>query len=234
MIQPDTSALQSVTQAVARRYSCRAFLPTPVDPACVQSILEKAQRAPSGGNLQPWHVDVLMGDVLAHYVAAVAEARQTHPRGEPPEYAVYPSPVPEPYESRRYGVGEDLYAALSVPREDKQGRLRQYLKNFTFFGAPAALMISIDRRMGPPQWADMGMYMQTVMLLAAEAGLDTCAQEIWCVWPKLTAKCLNWPPERMVFAAIALGYGDADAPVNRWRADRAPLPQTVQMHGRLK
>ncbi|MGL4812832.1 MAG: nitroreductase [Beijerinckiaceae bacterium] len=217
----------SVSEALIRRYSCRAFLPTPVDPALVRLMLEKAQRAPSGGNLQPWFTDVLVGQRRDDFVAAVAAARQALPRGEPPEYDVYPSPVPEPYETRRFGVGEDLYAALGVPRTDKQGRLKQYLKNFEFFGAPAAVMISIDRRMGAAQWADMGMYMQSLMLLAAEAGLDSCAQEIWSVWPKLTARFFGWPPERMVFAAIALGYGDADAAVNRWRAARAGLGETA-------
>lgn len=223
-------SLATVSQAVTRRYSCRAFLPKPVDEALLRAILDKAQRAPSGGNLQPWHGDVLMGAAMQRFVAEVAEARKTLPRGEPPEYAVYPSPVPEPYEARRFGVGEDLYAALGVPRADKQGRLRQYLKNFAFFGAPAALIVSIDRRMGAPQWSDMGMYMQTVMLLAAEAGLDSCAQEIWHVWPKLTARFFGWPKERMVFAAIALGYGDDSAAVNRWRSERAPAEQSCVFH----
>lgn len=220
----------TVSEAVARRYSCRAFLPKPVDTALLRDILEKAQRAPSGGNLQPWHSDLLTGEATKRFVAEVAEARKTLPRGEPPEYAVYPSPVPEPWETHRFRVGEDLYAALGVSRTDKQGRLAQYLKNFEFFGAPAALMVSIDKRMGPAQWADMGMYVQTVMLLAAEAGLDSCAQEIWAVWPKLCARFFGWPRERMVFAAIALGYGDAEAPVNRWRAARAPLAEAVRFH----
>lgn len=220
----------TVSQAVARRYSCRAFRPEPVNAVLLVDILAQAQRTPSGGNLQPWYGDLLTGDATKRFVAAVAEARKTHPRGEPPEYDVYPNPVPEPFESRRFGVGEDLYAGLGVPREDKQGRLRQYLKNFEFFGAPAALFISIDRRMGAAQWADMGMYMQTIMLLAAEAGIDSCAQEIWSVWPKLCAKFFGWPKERMVFAAIALGHGDQDAPVNRWRAERAEWDDGVRCH----
>ena len=46
-----------VFDAVASRYSCRAFLPTPIPEATVRDILECAARAPSGGNVQPWRVD---------------------------------------------------------------------------------------------------------------------------------------------------------------------------------
>jgi nitroreductase len=36
-----------VREAVATRFSCRAFLPTPVPLAVVRDILERAARAPS-------------------------------------------------------------------------------------------------------------------------------------------------------------------------------------------
>ena len=53
-----------VREAVASRYSCRAFLPTPVPIETVIDILNCAARAPSGGNLQPWLVHVLAGERL--------------------------------------------------------------------------------------------------------------------------------------------------------------------------
>ena len=46
----------SVSEAVATRMSCRAFLKTPVSGQTLREILEAAKQAPSGGNLQPWHV----------------------------------------------------------------------------------------------------------------------------------------------------------------------------------
>src|SRR5262245_11350006 len=103
--------------------SCRAFLPTPVPQHTVRTILDHARRAPSGGNLQPWHVYVLTGRVLEEFRARVRERLSAHPRGEGSEYDVYPPELKEPYRSRRFKCGEDMYATISVPREDKPARL---------------------------------------------------------------------------------------------------------------
>jgi nitroreductase len=226
---PEPPAL-TVSEAVAARYSCRAFLPTPVDPRLVREILERARRAPSGGNLQPWRVDVLTGGALTRFLAEIGRRREASPRGEGVEYDVYPRPVPDPWERRRFAVGEDLYASIGVKREDRAGRLKQFFRNYEFFGAPVAMFVSIDRRLGPPQWSDVGMFMQTLMLLAAERGLATCAQEAWAVWPRAVARFLGWPPEQMLFSGLALGFADESAAVNRWRSQRAPLAETVVFH----
>ncbi len=53
--------MMDVREAVASRYSCRAFLPNPVPEATVREIVERAARAPSGGNLQAWRVYAIAG-----------------------------------------------------------------------------------------------------------------------------------------------------------------------------
>ncbi|MDB5457180.1 MAG: nitroreductase, partial [Caulobacter sp.] len=186
-----------VAQAVERRMSVRAFKSDPIPGAVVREILERAARAPSGGNLQPWRVHALAGAPLAAFKALIAP-RLAAPDG--PEYAVYPPNLWEPYRTRRFQVGEDLYAALGIPREDKLRRLTQFARNGGFFDAPVALFFSIDRGMGPPQWSDLGMYMQTVMLLAVERGLDTCAQEFWSQYAKTVSDFLDLPDDHMVFS----------------------------------
>jgi hypothetical protein len=122
--------------------SCRAFLPTPVPQQTIRTILDRARRAPSGGNLQPWHLHVLTGRVLAEFRAMVQERMHAHPRGEGSEYDVYPPELKEPYRSRRFKCGEDMYATISVPREDKLGRLLNFARNFEMFGAPAAMFFA--------------------------------------------------------------------------------------------
>ena len=52
----------SVSEAIDRRMSVRAFLPDPVSLETVREILDVARRSPSGGNLQPWNLDVLAGE----------------------------------------------------------------------------------------------------------------------------------------------------------------------------
>lgn len=221
----------NVADAIASRTSCRAYRPTPVPEATVRAILETARRSPSGGNLQPWHLHVLTGAPLAELLADIHRKLSQSPRGEGTEYDIYPPELWEPYRSRRYKCGEDLYATIGVPREDKLARLRQFARNYEFFGAPVGLFFFIDRGMGPPQWADLGMFMQSVMLLAREHGLDTCPQEAWSAWHRTVGEFLSVPAELMLFAGMALGYRDGEAPINRLRTDRAALEEFGELQG---
>jgi nitroreductase len=221
----------NVSDAVATRMSCRAFLPTPVPEATLRAILDAARQAPSGGNLQPWRVYALTGEPLGELIALVRAKLHTHPRGDGSEYEIYPTGLWEPYRSRRFKCGEDMYASIGVGREDKLARLLQFARNFEFFGAPVGLFFCLDRRMGPPQWSDVGMYIQTVMLLAREHGLHTCAQEAWSVWYRTVGEFLNLPPELMLFSGMALGHRDESAPINSLRTDRAPLEEFAELRG---
>jgi nitroreductase len=220
----------SVSEAVDRRMSVRGFLPKPVPCETVREILDKARRAPSGGNVQPWKVDVIAGEALSKFNAVIAEKLQTM-EAEPAQYEVYPPKLWEPHRSYRYKTGEDLYALINIPREDKMGRLRQLAENFRFFGAPVGLFFSLHKKFGPPQWSDIGMYMQTVMLLATERGLDTCAQEAWSRYPETIKSFCGLDDDAVVFSGMAMGYRDPHHPLNRLRTDRASLDVIATFHG---
>jgi nitroreductase len=220
-----------VTEAILGRSSCRAFTEQPVRIETIRSILEVARRAPSGGNLQPWHVHVLAGEPLREFRDLMAGKLPNLPGGEGSEYPIYPSHLKDPYRSRRFKCGEDLYATIGIERADRAGRLAQFAQNYNFFGAPAALFFSIDRQMGSDQWADVGMFMQNIMLLVHEHGLRSCPQEAWAVWHKTLAEFLQLRPELMLFCGMAIGYGDETAPINRLRTDRAPLGEFVTFVG---
>lgn len=217
----------NVSQAVAQRISVRAFRPDPIPGVLVREILEAAARAPSGGNLQPWRVHALTGAPLE---ALKSKVRQ-NPFGETPEYDVYPANLWEPLRTRRFQCGEDLYATIGIPREDKAARLAQLAKNGELFGAPVGLFFSLDRKVGPPQWSDVGMLMQTIMLLAVERGLATCAQEYWARYPQTLADILKLPEDHMIFSGMALGYADETAPINTLRTRRDPFEVWGEMHG---
>lgn len=217
----------TVSDACQTRISIRQFLDRPVPADLVREILELAHRgSPSGGNLQPWRVHALTGEPLAALKAGMAGRRP-----ETPEYAVYPPDLWDPYRRTRFECGEDLYATIGIPREDKPARFAQLARNGLLFDAPVGLFFSIDRGMGPPQWGDVGMYMQTVMLLAVERGLDTCAQEYWANYPQTVGAALNLPPELMLFSGMALGYRDPQAPINALRTRREPFAAYATMTG---
>lgn len=221
-----------VRDAVATRYSCRAFLPTPVPLDIVRDILERAARAPSGGNLQPWLVHALAGERLEALKEAIRPRFVTLlPRGEGAEYDVYPRELKEPYYSRRARVGNQLYASIGIPREDKPARYRQFSRNYLFYDAPVGLFVSIDRTMGPPQWSDVGGFIQNIMLLARAHGLHSCAQEAWTNWHKTLIPFLQLPPEHILFCGMALGFADETAPINRWRAEREPVESFATFKG---
>lgn len=221
----------NVSDAVASRRSVRGFLDTPVDPAVIRRVVEKAGRAPSGGNLQPWHIDVVAGEPLNELKAIMRQRMAAAPGGEPTEYDIYPKVLTAPYKNYRFAVGEELYRALGIPREDKMARMMWFARNFQFFGAPLALFCTVAKTMGPPQWSDLGMYLQTLMLLLREAGLDSCPQECWAIYPATIRGFLEVPDDRMLFTGMAIGYKDAADPANAARADRAPLADFATFRG---
>jgi len=217
----------NVTEALRRRMSVRAFTAQPVAPDTIRHLLDTAARSPSGGNLQPWHVHVVGGEALKE-LRSIVDGKGPDAM---PGYAIYPENLTEPFRTRRYQSGEDLYATIGIPREDKAGRIQQLMRNAAFFGAPVGLFILVDRCMGPPQWADLGIYIQSLMLLAVEAGLDTCPQEFWAIYASTVERFLGAPESQMLFCGIALGHRDETAPINGLRTTRAPFDEWCTMHG---
>ena len=92
------------------------------------------------------------------------------------------------YMDYRRTLGYQMYGIMGVARDDRPGRAAAMNLNFECFGAPVLLIVTLDKEMGPPQWSDVGMFMQTFMLLAREAGLHTCPQEAWANWSSAVAE----------------------------------------------
>jgi len=205
-----------VSDAVNSRKSIRSFLDTPVETSLLINLLEIASRSPSGGNLQPWHIYLLNGEKLNDFKGFMN--RWKNP--EQPQYNIYPPNLKEPYRSSRFELGEAMYELLEISRDDKAARFAHLMENFNFFGAPAALFCFVDETMGPPQWSDLGMFLQTFMLLAQEKGIDTCAQEAWAVKPDSLREFFEVPQELNIFCGMAIGYRDTQARVNDLKSKR--------------
>ena len=222
--------MTSVSDAVANRRSVRAFLDTPVDADLLRDIIARATRAPSGGNLQPWHLHIVSGEAMVRLKAIMAKRVVEAPMGEGAEYPVYPPELDDPYRARRFAIGEEMYARLRIPREDKPARMMWFARNYQFFGAPVGLFCYLDRRHGPPQWSDCGMMLQTLMLLLVEAGLDSCAQEAWTLYHRTIGDFVGAPEGQMLFTGMAIGYRDANDPVNAFDVPRASLDEVASFH----
>lgn len=227
----DTGACTTVSAAIDTRRSVRAFLDTPVEERTVRELVEKATRAASGGNVQPWRFYVLSGAARDALVSRVAEKSKTTPFGDGPEYAIYPPDLSEPYRTWRGEVAREMYELVGIARDDKAARARQMGRNFEFFGAPVGMILTIDRQMGPPQFCDLGLFLGSLMLLAREAGLHTCPQEAWSLWGATIREVVGVPESELVFCGLALGTADPDAPINALRTDRNPLDGFARFDG---
>jgi nitroreductase len=221
-----------VSDALAARFTCRAFLPEPVTRDRVERILRLAGRAPSAGNLQPWRVWALAGDELDRLKKDIRRQTSQGVFFEgPPDYLVYPPDLEEPYVTRRFRNGAAWYQSLGIAWDDVEGRNRQVAANFEFFGAPVGMIIAIERAMLQGQWADLGIFLQSLMLAAVEEGLDTAPLASWTFWSRTLHTFLEVPDTLMVYCGVALGHADRSAPVNQGRAERALLEEFASLRG---
>ena len=216
-----------VSQALRERRSVRAFTSQVPSAELVQRLMQDAALSASGGNMQPWRVAAITGTALSALLADVART----PGEENPAHLSYPANLWEPYRTRRFANGEDLYKSIGIPREDKEGRLKQLAKNAQFFGAPVGIIMFTEERMGPVQWMDLGIYLQAFMLRATEEGLATCAQGFWRRYDQVIKRHIEVPEGYLVTYGIALGYEDKSAPINTMRATRADFAEWGQLKG---
>ncbi|WP_300974300.1 nitroreductase [Sphingomonas sp. LHG3406-1] len=219
-----------ILTALCRRRSCRAFLPDPVSRQVIEAILDAARWAPSGGNLQPWRVIAVTGSERDEVVRIAGEALFSG-ASEEGEHFIYPPDLWEPYRTRRFANAEALYAALGVSREDKAARYRWVAENFRFFGAPIGLFFIIDRRMGHGQWAQLGMFMQSVALAAEAEGLGTCLQEAWARVRETLHGQLGLEEHELLYCGMALGWPDPGHASASMVRERAALEEIAEFRG---
>jgi nitroreductase len=166
-----------IEDIISRRCACRAFSDAPVPRRTIEEVLGVARFAPSGANIQPWQVYVLAGAAKERVSAALLEAHGRSREQHLSEYKYYSSELPEPYLSRRQEFGRLFYGSLGIAQSDVEARSNQTAKDYTFFGAPVGLIVTIDRRLEVGSWLDLGMFLQNVLLAAAARGLQSCPQE---------------------------------------------------------
>ncbi len=211
-----------VLEAIRSRIATRAFLDKAVSRETIEQLLAVSRWAPSGGNLQPWRVSVVTGQTKREITDEIIRARESGIQ-EHPDYRYYPEEWYEPYISRRRACGYALYDALSIPREDKAKRERQWRENYRFFGAPVGLLFFVERRMSRGAWTDTGILLQTIMLAAQAYGLATCPQASLADYPDVVRRVLGLSDEFAMICAMALGYPNREHPVNRYRTEREDI-----------
>lgn len=212
----------NVHDALAARKSVRAFLDNPLSRDVVSRVLDSARNSPSGVNTQPWQVAAVMGEKKEALQKMIEDAFN---RGEKPQmdYQYYPLKWSEPYKTRRFQCGLQLYAALEIKREEKERRREQWIANYRAFDAPVMLYFFMDQGMETGSFMDYGMFLQSVMLAAVQEGLATCPQAALGEYPKIVKDVLGYPEDSILICGMALGYEDTTAKVNSYRTTREPV-----------
>ncbi len=220
----------SFDQLSTARRSMRAYLPNPVSDDLLRQVLVQARRAPSGANLQPGSFVHVRGAVRDALSADLVDAWR-HGREESEDYSYFPKPMPHTLRRRQVTAAQALYGALGVTRDDRAGRDAQFERNFRFFDAPVALVVTMPHNIGSGCYMDLGMTLYGLMLAAQDKGLATCAIGAMASYPNLIRGHLGLEASSHIVCGMALGYADPDAPVNQTQTTRCELDEYFKVVG---
>jgi len=195
-----------IDRIITTRFACREFCDRAVSRRTIEEILQVARFAPSGANIQPWYVYALAGPPKDRVSAALLKAHNEARNDHTSEYRYYSADLPTSYSTRRQEFGSLFYGSLGIAQTDLEARANQTAKNYTFFGAPVGLIVTIDRWLEVGSWLDLGMFIQSVTLAAAGRGLQSCPQETFSKYHKILRPLVSIPEEQIVVCGISIGY----------------------------
>jgi len=226
MTLPATTAeTMSLAEALRQRRSVRGYRPDPVPQAVLDEVFGLAQLAPSNCNIQPWKVFVASGamrdELRSRMVAHVT-------RGDPvqPDFEHLPN-FEGVYRKRQVDCAVELYNNMGIARDDREGRARASLRNFELFDAPHVAFIGMERQFGVTVALDVGMYIQTLMLVMTSFGIGSCAQGSMRYYPQDVRDLFGEPDSTAILCGISFGYEDESVAANRTRVGREPLGESV-------
>ena len=212
----------NILDAIQNRQSIRSFKNKEVPMEIIENILNISRFAPSGGNTQPWKIYVLNQDIMKKLELSVI-SNLDNGISEKPNFNIYPQPMPDHLKKRVKDCGKLMYEALDIGKEDIEGRLNQLKRNFSFFGAPVGMLVTVEKEVDLNGWGHVGHFIQNICLSSMEYGLGTCLQESWSMYPETAQKVLDFSESEVLWCGIALGYPDQDHPINNYRTSREDL-----------
>ena len=220
-----------VFEAIESRKSIRAFTKQPVTRDHIDKILKVSQRSPSGTNTQPWHVYLCAGKVKQAITDDVLAMAREGKAKQYEDYQYYPPVWQDIHQARRRAVGWSLYGLLGIQKGDREGSARQGARNFKFLDAPVGLFVTVDSYMARGNWADAGMYVQTLMLAARGLGLHTCPQAAWIQFQEPVFKHLGIPDDQELVTGMSIGYADDSAIENTLVSEREDVKNVAHFCG---
>jgi nitroreductase len=223
----DQNDFAVVERVLTDRRSCRGYLDQEVPRQVIEQVLTAAQHTASWCNTQPWQLHIVSGEARSELSKQLIESViATFGRPAPSDFP-FPTAYTGVYDQRRKEIGWQLYEAVGVQRGDRDASAVQMLRNFEFFGAPHAALLTTDADLGVYGAIDCGLYVNSFMLAAEAAGLGTCAQAAMGQVAPAIREHLGLPDDRLVVCGIAFGYADPEHPSAGFRSHRAPTADAV-------
>ncbi len=216
-----------VSEAIKQRRSVRAYKKQAVDAGLIEKIFLQAQDSPSNCNTQPWHVVVVSGEarnnIEKSMVSDIMSGKTPTPHFTPGDQG-----LKDEYRKRQIACAISLYDSVDVKYEEKEKRQELMLRNWQFFGAPHAAFFSMPKTMSEINAVDMGIYLQTIMLLMTENGLASCPQGALAMYTDAVHELANIPENHAIMFGLSFGYAEEEAPINRFNVGREKLDSCVE------
>ncbi len=216
--------IDTLTDILRARYSCRGFKPDPVPRAVIEQIIATARHVPSWCNAQPWQVIVTAPEATDRFREGLQQAIAS----DAPKWDIDgPTGYSGVYADRRRTCGWQLYEAVGVQKGDRAASGAQMMRNFALFDAPHVAIITAPTELGPYGVMDTGGFVTAFTLAAKALGVDSIAQAAVASYAAFVRRHFDIPDDRLILCAISFGYGDPDHPANQFRTTRAEVSETL-------
>ncbi len=222
---------QTYDEVVRGRRSIRGYLDKPVPRELIEEVIALAMRSPSSMNTQPWHFHVITGEPLdrirrgntENILAGVPDSREFR-RG---------TAFAGVHRERQIGVAKQLFEAMGIARDDKDGRQDWVLRGFRQFDAPVCVIVSYDRDLADSDDSafDCGAVTTSLVNAAWSRGLGCVINSQGIMQSPVVREFAGIPADQVIMKAVAMGYPDESFPANAVVSHRKPLEEAVRFVG---
>lgn len=208
--------------AIKERRSTRVFLDQPVEQETLEYLMTLAIQAPSAINLQPWELIVVSGKERQRLSRVLVKRMKERNISCGPGAK---KPLSEAFMDRQRGLLNTI-----LPNLPQNTVFQNFINegSCNFYGAPTAVIISIDQVFSSARLTDIGVLVGYLVLAAHGLGLSTCPIGLITAFDEDIKEELNISDECRVVIGVAVGYGDPDSPINGSRSERVPLGDVVK------
>ena len=228
---PNLEHTMTFDEVVLGRRSTRGYKQKPVPRALIEEVLGLAMRAPSSMNTQPWSFYVITGEPLERIRRGNTERILA---GEPDSREFRKGqPFAGPHRDRQVGVAKQLFSAMGIARDDKDGRQDWVLRGFRQFDAPVCVIITYDRVLDGSDDTpfDCGAVATALVNAAWSRGLGTVINSQGIMQSPVVREHAGIPDDQVIMKSIALGWPDDSFPANAVVSERKALDEAAVFVG---